>query len=298
MLAKEYTVPDVHDDLSRDADQISDLQAGQITQPQRDTPSILGIWRVGEAIYGSNQCSIHLGQPADAINSPRWDYAIKTFPNCSDSWQIKRHVSQVAAIGERVTHPNLIATLDASATAATPYIVMPRLHATSMHQQLQSGETKPLPVALWMTRQIAEALESIHQAGWVHGNVTPHHIMLGASGHAMLINLGCAQKMHTVSSSLDSVDRLFASPESLVGDLAAMGAMDIYSLGKVLWQWLTATEPASKTMLESVATLVESMLASDPHERPSISSIVMQLKQLEFSVLGKHIGPQGSLKVA
>lgn len=291
-------MPDVHVNVSEDTDSTSNDHVSQLNHAPKDAPSILGIWRVGKAIYSSNHCSIHLGQPADAINSPRWDYAIKTFATCSDSWKVKRHVSQVIAISDQVKHPNLITTVDASATAATPYLVMPRLEATSMHQQLHCGVTKPLLVALWMTRQIAEALESIHQVGWIHGNITPHHIMLGSNGHAMLINLGCVQKMHTVSSNLETVDRNFASPEVLTGDLAAMGAMDIYSLGKVLWQWLTATEPASNTVLEPVATLVESMLASDPYERPSISSVVIELKQLEFSVLGTHIGPQGSLRVA
>lgn len=261
-------------------------------------PSILGIWRLGKILRQSHRSWISLGQPADAIDSPKWDYVIKTFSPSMNPWEVKRQVSQVTALSKVVAHPNLVSTVDASATASTPYLVMPRLEAISMEQMLLSGETKPLAITLWITRQVAEALDAIHQIGWIHGNVTPSHILLSSNGHTTLIDVGMSQKIHTFNPQNDAIDRRFASPESLSGNLAAMAAMDIFSLGRVLWQWLTVTIPENRAILEPVVDLVEAMVSPEPNERPEAASVVKELKQLEFFVLGKHIGPSGCLQAA
>ena len=260
-------------------------------------PSILGIWRLGETLHQSDRCMISLGQPADAIDNPRWDYVIKTFSQSLNIWEVKRHVSQTAEVNSRVAHPNLLGSLDASATSNPPYIVMPRLDAMSMQQILHSGAPKPLPVTLWITRQVAEALDAIHQTGWIHGNVTPNHILVHPNGHSTLIDLGMAQKIHTLKGHSDATDRRFASPESLSGDLAAVTAMDIFSLGRILWQWLTITS-ATPEMMEPVVCLVEAMVSPEPSERPDTPEVVRQLKHLEFVALGQHIGPGRSLQAA
>lgn len=291
-------MPDVDDNLR----QSSDFYMPEIGDSEysngASSPSILGIWRVGETLQKTDQSLISLGQPADSTGSPRWDYVIKTFPNSMSTWTVKRHVTQVAAVGEKVTHPNLIGSLDASSTSITPYLVMPRLHAVSMQSLLTGRESKPLPVALWVTRQISEALMALHQAGWIHGNITPNHIMLQSNGHATLIDLGMTQKTHTSVTRCQGIDRKFASPESLSGEIAAMPAMDIFSLGRILWQWLTVATSSGPSLLEQVAMLVEAMLSPDPNDRPEIQSVVEQLKQLEFAALERHIGPSALPRAA
>jgi len=298
MLAKECTVPDVHADTALHS---QDRPNGEVSGSDgfdKSVPSILGIWRLGHTLYRSNQCILMMGQPADAIDSPRWDYVIKTFPNASKLWQSKQHVSRVSEVSSLVRHPNLMVTLDSSATANTPYLVMPRLDGKRMQDQLQRGEATPLPIAIWITRQISEALNSLHQAGWIHGNVSPNHILLSSNGHATLIDLGLAQPIHTVTANHDRIDRGFAAPEWLSGDLAAIPAMDVFSLGRVLWSWLTATSSVSPAVLDPIATLIESMVAIDPAERPLMTSVIKTLRELEIMSLGQHIVPNSALKVA
>jgi hypothetical protein len=72
--------------------------------------------------------------------------------------------------------------------------------------------------------------------------------------------------------------------------------MDIFSLGRILWQWITQTHQVSQSLLEPVADLVQDMVANDPNERPSASEVVQQLLHLEIETLGRHIGPAESYR--
>jgi hypothetical protein len=67
--------------------------------------------------------------------------------------------------------------------------------------------------------------------------------------------------------------------------------MDIFSLGRILWQWMTRTGQVHRSLLEPVADLVQSMVANDPNERPTAATVVKQLLRLEIETLGRHIGP-------
>lgn len=261
-------------------------------------PSILGIWRIGEQLHQSATAELSRAQPADAQGSPRWDYVIKRALAGEHELEARRQIEQFVAAAAGTAHPNLIAVLDASTTAATPYLVMPWLEGESMQQLMEADRSTPLPVALWLVRQIAQALEALHAAGWVHGDVKPENTIVGSRGHVTLVDLGFATRVHTLPSNQYRGTPAYSAPESLLGDMAAMPSIDIFSLGRVLWQWMTRTEQVNQALLEPVAELVEAMVANDPAERPAAAVVVKQLLRLEIETLGRHIGPGGQICAA
>ena len=265
------------------------------SKKQCKQPAILGIWRLGEVIHESSTTQLSLAQPADAVGSPRWDYVIKRARNGADQLEGNRQILQSIAAASCATHPNLIALLDASTTSNQPYMVMPRLEGEPMQSHLLSPESKPLPVALWLVRQTAQALDSLHTTGWVHGDVKPQNSVVGPRGHVTVVDLGFATRIHTLPKHHFRGSPEYAAPEALAGNLAAIPAMDIFSLGRVLWQWLTRTEQVSPMMLEPVADLVQQMVSKDPDERPTAAGVVQQLLQLEIETLGRHIGPTNGI---
>ena len=258
-------------------------------------PAILGIWRLGEVIHQSSSTQLLLAQPADAAGSPRWDYVVKRARSGTDQLEGSRQILQSIAAASCVSHPNLIAILDASTTSSQPYMVMPRLEGEPMQSHLLSPESKPLPVALWLVRQTAQALDSLHTTGWVHGDVKPQNSVVGPRGHVTVVDLGFATRIHTLPKHHFRGSPEYAAPEALAGSLAAIPAMDIFSLGRVLWQWLTRTEQVSPMMLEPVDDLVQQMVSKDPDERPTAAEVVQQLLQLEIETLGRHIGPTNGI---
>ena len=89
----------------------------------QDCP-IVGIWRVGQAIHRSEWATLSLAQPADAIDSPRWDYVIK-MASGSETESV-RQIDGFVAAATNVMHPNLVAVLDSSSHSQMPYLVMPK----------------------------------------------------------------------------------------------------------------------------------------------------------------------------
>ena len=264
------------------------------SKKQCKQPAILGIWRLGEVIHESSTTQLSLAQPADAVGSPRWDYVIKRARNGADQLEGNRQILQSIAAASCATHPNLIALLDASSTSNQPYMVMPRLEGEPMQSHLESTTSKPLPVALWLVRQLAQALDSLHTTGWVHGDVKPENSVVGSRGHVTLVDLGFASRIHTLPNHHFRGTPDYAAPEALAGTLAAIPAMDIFSLGRVLWHWITRTEQVSQAMLEPVADLVQQMVSKNPSERPTAAEVAQQLLSLEIETLGRHIGPASS----
>jgi serine/threonine protein kinase len=268
------------------------------SKPAIARPSILGIWRIGETLHESLTAELSLAQPADAQGSPRWDYVIKRAWGGPNEIEGRRQIGHFVSAASGTVHPNLVVVLDASAQATSPYLVMPRLEGQTMQWHLASENSMPLPVALWLVRQIAQALDAMHSAGWVHGDVKPENAIVGSRGHVTLVDLGFATRIHTVADHKYRGTPAYSAPEALSANFAAMPPIDIFSLGRVLWQWMTRTEQVTQTLLEPVADLVETMVSDQPAERPTASAVVRQLLRLEIETLGRHIGPEQQRRAA
>ena len=252
---------------------------------------IIGIWRLGESLHQSSTATMSLAQPADAVGSPRWDYVIKRAAGEPGELEPRQQILRFIAAAAGIEHPNLVPVLDASTTASAPYLVMPRLEGASMQSHVLSEARKPLPVALWLVRQIAQGLEALHDSGWIHGDVKPENAIVGPSGHVTLVDLGFATRIHTVAKHHYRGTPAYSAPEALSGEMAAIPAMDIFSLGRLLWQWMTRTQPVSQEALEPVADLVEEMICPDADLRPTAGEVSNRLLRLEIETLGRHIGP-------
>src|SRR5690606_18581274 len=97
-------------------------------------------------------------------------------------------------------HPQLMSVVDASLDGAEPFVVMPRLTGRSLAEILAAGTRQPLPVVLWFVRQAAQACEALHEAGLIHGNLTPGNVLISPQGQATLIGLGSARRISQPAS--------------------------------------------------------------------------------------------------
>jgi serine/threonine protein kinase len=278
----------------------------------------IGAWHVIQRLHQGARCDLHAAQPSDAVGSNRCDYVLKVARrDIRQAASAAATVQREAAVAAQVKHPHLIAVLDAGSVDQQSYIAVPRLDGFNMARVLALRPSQPLPVALWWTRQIASALSAMHSAGWCHGDVKPAHVMVGTRGHLTLIDLGLARPCHASTASHRSTIA-YAAPETLGEHAVALPASDIYSLGLVLHQVITGTDPlvsepstlgaerrAGKrppliagegTFGARAAAIVERVLATmldpRPDQRPSAAELVQSLLALETLSLSQHIDPR------
>jgi serine/threonine-protein kinase len=180
---------------------------------------------------------------------------------------------------------------------------------------LKSSEIFSLPHALWIARQAAEALDAVHRAGYLHGDVKPGNLMISADGHATLLDLGFVREIAQSGSALDRpvVGTLnYLAPELLTSTWADERS-DLYSLGATLFELLTGRPPYVASSLEElaerqqrgdapdvrslspqvpseVAAVVRSLLSRDPFRRPRRAlEIIRRLIALEIGTLAERV---------
>lgn len=260
--------------------------------PSGNTPSLLGIWRVGRRIAVGKSGHLHLAQPADAHGNPRWDYAIKYVPSEIEGpsrHEANRRIIASYEAGNSSSHPHLVSIRDGSPTGPTPFVVMSRLRGEPLSSMLSRQEAILVPQILWTVRQVAGAVATLHQSGWIHGEIHPGAVFIDRDGHACLLDLGSATRLHSQIrvSYRGQVD--FASPERRSTEIAALPGMDAFSLGQLLWTLLTFSDTEDETTLAPIADLVGELLDPDPHARPDARSTEDRLLEMELRALAGHL---------
>ena len=112
---------------------------------------------------------------------------------------------------------------------------------------------KPMPpqrVAAVM-RKLALALAVAHGRGVVHRDLKPSNIMVNSRRELIIMDFGLAWRLGTSDERLTKTGMVlgtpaYMSPEQLSGNAEALGPRcDIYSLGVIMYELLTACRPFS-----------------------------------------------------
>lgn len=151
----------------------------------------------------------------------------------------------------QLNHPNIVQIYTAGLTPSNqPYLAMQYVKGGSLHAQLtrlaerqQRLDTKDV---LNLARQIADALDTAHQAGIVHRDLKPGNILLQPDGTPILTDLGIAA-MQGHDTQLTQADKVLGTPQYMSPEQAlgrkVDGRSDIYSLGVILYQMLAGRVP-------------------------------------------------------
>jgi serine/threonine-protein kinase len=271
----------------------------------------LGQWQLVRPLGESNFTRVYSARPADGPQNQPVAYVVKTLRK--EWWRDPQAIDmqrREAWIGSKVSHPNLLPVLSASVEGPPFYIVTPKVEGAPLSHVIADRERLPIPLALWIARQVADGLNALWQgAGVIHADVKPANILVSPTGHATLIDFGFAQTPAEASQWATrplAGTLAYIAPEMVTSTLAADSGSDIYSLGVTLYETLTgqrpweSDDPAELAMLhrearptdirvlrpetpESVANLIHSMLAKNPFRRPaSAAELAAKLVRLEI----------------
>lgn len=137
-------------------------------------------------------------------------------------------------------------------------------------QQL-SNTFQPLrPVhAVWLIRQILEAVRYMHERGIIHRDLKPSNIMIRTGGEPVVMDFGLAKKLLkkndltlTMSGNTPGTP-CYMAPEVFSGTEEASETSDVYSLGVILFWLLTAQHPDESKLTGSNPKKINRYLDTD-----------------------------------
>jgi len=261
---------------------------------------------------------IFRARPAGAAADRPLTYAAKMLRSCwKDDPRAIRLLQREAVVGKSVSHPHLVPILAASVLEPPRLVVMPWLEGASLATRLANGQQFGVPEALWIVRQTAEALDALHQAGWMHGDIAPGNVHVSPTGHVTLLDLNFARRRDETGSAVDRPIMgtcAYLAPEYLTSALRPDIRSDIYSLGVVLFELLSGRRPfAAATLAEMAARhrqdppadllrlaphlphevirVVRQMIANEPLRRPQTPrELIDRLVALEIATFSQRAG--------
>ena len=172
----------------------------------------------------------------------------------------------------RLSHPNIVTIYDIGETDKLAYIAMEYLPGATLRDVMDKGQM-PLDLVLDTTLQMAEALAFAHEHGVIHRDIKPANVVItGRNGRIKLTDFGIAHLTnsgHTLAGQMLGSPR-YMSPEQAMGK-EVNGRSDIFSLGAVLYEMLTATYAFDGSSLPSIVyRVINEAPPSATHFRPQL----------------------------
>jgi serine/threonine-protein kinase len=184
-------------------------------------------------------------------------------------------------------HPNVVSVYDRGSWDDTYYIAMEYLPGRSL-KQLIRDEAPLEPVrAIDITLQILKAARFAHRRGVIHRDLKPHNVIIDSSDQAKVTDFGIARAGASDMTETGSImgTAQYLSPEQAQGH-SVEAASDLYSIGVVLYELLTARVPFDA---ESAVTIALKHVSEPPSPPSQFNPAVPgELEQVVMWVLNKN----------
>ncbi|MGA8199339.1 MAG: serine/threonine-protein kinase, partial [Candidatus Sulfotelmatobacter sp.] len=208
-----------------------------------------------------------------------------------------------AIVARKLRHPNAVRVEDFDYTEdGRPFIVMELVEGKNVSEVLQKEGALAVPRAIRIARQVGLAIGVAHKLGIVHRDLKPGNIILTVDEQgqetAKVLDFGIAKLREAAGEDRPEMTMtgmvvgtpLYMSPEQFLGKKAGGevdGRTDIYSLGVVLYQMITAQLPFEAEtpyalMLQHLQTSVR-----PPHEVKPELHIPSSLSQVILKAMEK-----------
>ncbi|MGH9846097.1 MAG: protein kinase domain-containing protein, partial [Blastocatellia bacterium] len=236
------------------------------------TGARIGPWRITRLVGRGGMGAVYEAVRDD--DQFQQQVAVKLIKRGMDTDFVRERFRRERRILASLDHPHIARLLDGGTTAdGLPYFVMEfvdgepitdycRRHALSLNQKLT------------LFRDVCAAVQHAHQKLAVHRDLKPSNILVTEDGTLKLLDFGIAKLLtpdpgEAVAHTATDVRLMtpdYASPEQVRGGQITT-ATDVYSLGVVLYELLTARRPHQFETYSPVE--IERVICDTEAPRPS-----------------------------
>jgi eukaryotic-like serine/threonine-protein kinase len=208
-----------------------------------------------------------------------------------------------------LNHPNIAQIYGLEDSTSSQCIAMELVEGETLAERLQAGPM-PVPEALKVAKQVAEALEAAHEKGIIHRDLKPANIKIRPDGAVKVLDFGLAKALEQIDARTDlsnSPTMLRAGPTQpniILGTAAYMAPeqargrtsdarSDIFAFGCVLYEMLTGEQAFSG---ETITDILARIVTTDPdwtklpaNTQPEIRSLVRRCLQKDRNNRLHHV---------
>jgi serine/threonine protein kinase len=229
-----------------------------MTDPKTRLESVLASrYHLGRELGRGGMATVYL---AHDIRHDR-DVALKVLhPELGAVIGAERFLAEIK-VTARLQHPHILGLIDSGEADGLLFYVMPFVSGESLRVRLQREKQLPMPEAIRIATEVANALHYAHRQGVVHRDIKPENILLH-DGQALVADFGIALaltsagggRMTQTGMSLGTPH--YMSPEQAMGERDISARSDVYALGAMTYEMVTGDPPFTGSTNQAITAKV------------------------------------------
>jgi pimeloyl-ACP methyl ester carboxylesterase len=169
-------------------------------------------------------------------------------PELSHSLGPERFLREIRIVA-KLQHPHILGLIDSGEADGMLYYVMPYVPGESLRTRLAREGELPISEAVWVLREIADALAHAHAHQIIHRDIKPENVLF-TSRHAQVADFGIARAVSEAAAGgpITATGIVVGSPAYMAPEQASSDPMmdhraDIYAFGVLAYEVLTGMPP-------------------------------------------------------